>query len=295
MRRETFHQRVVAGTAATLSWQQIGTDGEPANPGTVTVTVTRADGTATATAAATTGTGTAARTYALTQAQTAQLDTLTAAWKVSGTTIATTRIDVVAAPWFSNDELRSAHPDITPVARTAAQIAAARQVIENQIERITRRRFTPGFALRWLPGTPSGTLVIPDVELRSVRSAALYARPEDDPVYELDAAELAGIRPDPSGLVCRSSGTWSAPWVRIGYEFGFDTCPGDMKRAAMRLTHDLLVKPVTTMPDQAQSWNSQDLGWSAIFVTPGIRGAHTSIPWVNEILDDWTFDPVAIG
>jgi hypothetical protein len=291
-----FHQRVIAGTASTLSWSQIGGDGEPVDPGTVTITVTRADGTAVATAQATSGAGTAARTYALTAAQTATLDRLTATWTASGVTLARTEVDVVAAPWFSNAELRATHPSLRTVdTYTAALISAARLYVESMIERVTNRRFSLGYDLCMIPGVTGYDLVLPVVNVRTVRSAALYSDPSATPSETLGATELAAIPAAAHGVITRYSGTWNATWVKVGVEHGYSVPPPDIKRAAMRLCKDVLEDAKSVMPDQAATWNSTDFGWSATFVTPGVRGNHTSIPWVNEILDAWTFEEVGIA
>lgn len=293
---QPFTQRVVAGTASTLSWQQIGADGDPADPGTVTVTVTRADGTVLATAQATTGTTTAARTYPLTAAQTATLDRLTVTWIASGVTLATTEVDVVAAPWFSNVELRAAEPALANTSSyTAALITVARLQVEAMFERVTRRRFVPGYELRTIPGASGCELVTPWVDIRRVRSAALYNDPSAAAVETLGSTELAAIPQAPSGVITRYNGTWGAYWVRLGVEHGLIVPPADLKRAAMRMTREVLIASKVTTPDAAVTWNSTDLGWSATFVTPGVRGAHTSIPWVNETLDAWTFNEIGIA
>lgn len=292
------HQRVVAGTATDLSWQQIGGDGEPVDPGTVTVTVTRADGTAIATNAATNGSGSAARTYALTAAQTALLDRLTVAWVAAGVTLATTEVDVVAAPWFSNAELRAADKSLSSEAQfPASLITLARLQVEAFIEKVTHRRFVPGYHRQTIPGSQSCRLVLPHVDVRRVRSASLYDYLTSSPIETLDAPTLAAIPPSPSGVIERPDGrTWCARHVVVGYEWGLATPPPTMKAAAMKLCHEILVTDTSgTIPDNAVTWSSTELGWSAVLVTPGVRGAHTRLPTVNKVLDDWTFEEFGIA
>ena len=291
-----FNQRCVAGAAFALSWRQIGADGEPADPGTVTVTVTRATGTAVVTAAATGGATTAARTYTLTAAQTATLDRLTVTWVAAGVTLATTEVDVCAAPWFSNAELRTAHPSLSNVSTyPATLITVARLQVEGFIERVTNRRFTPGYDYRVLPGAPGYLLVLPSMDIRRVRSAELLDDPSAAATETLAAGELAAIPVSRTGCITRYTDTWGSRWVRIGYEHGLTTPPGDVKAAAMRLCRDVLERSKVVAPDQAITWNSTDFGWSAVMVTPGVRGAHTSLPTVNEVLDAWTFHEIGIA
>ena len=102
---DTANQRVIAGAAATLSFQGVDQYGEPADPGTVTVEITRADGTElVASGTATTGSGSSPRTYALTASQTAELDRLTAVWSESSTAIAQTEIDDVGGVYVSQTQ-----------------------------------------------------------------------------------------------------------------------------------------------------------------------------------------------
>lgn len=294
---DPFHQRCVAGTSSVVSWQQIDGDGEPVDPGTVTVTVTRSAGTVLATAAATSGSGTAARTYTLTAAQTATLDRLHVTWVASGVTLATIEVDVVAAPSFSNAELRAAEVAVKNAAQfTPAIISLARLQVESFFEKITHRRFVPGYHYVTIPGAPGQRLVLPHVDVRTIRSAELLDDPSASPIETLTAGELAAIPPAPDGVITRYSGSWNARWVRTGYEWGLSTPPADVKRQMMRLTRELLVGEKTgQLPDNATSWQSTEMGWSAVLVTPGVRGAHTRLPSVNKCLDDWTFDQVGVA
>lgn len=292
-----FNQRIVAGTASQVVWQQIGGDGEPVDPGAITVTITRSDGTAVVTAQPASGTGAAARTYPLTAAQTATIDRLTILWQSTGVTIATTEADVVAAPSFSNAELRAAEPSVKDETKYPAPvIAIARLQVEAFFERVTHRRFVPGFTMEMLPGARGRDLVVSHPDVRRVRSAALYWDPSVGPTETLGALELGAIPPSPTGIVTRYQLPWSAMWVRIGYEHGLLTSPPDVKRQQMRLCRELLVNESKgQVPDNATSWQSTDTGWSAILVTPGVRGAHTKLPTVNECLDAWTFDQVGMA
>lgn len=292
---QPFHQRAVAGTQTTVSWFQIGADGEPVDPGTVTATVTRADGTVVVTGETTAGTGAGVRSFTLTAAQTVLLDQLSVAWISSGVTLATTSVDVVAAPCFSNAELRTAEPSLNDAATyPPAKIAAARLQVEAFFERVTHRRYVPGYSYEMLPSSGQFDLVVNHPEVRRVRSAVIYQDPGAAPVATLSAGEVAAIPPSPSGVVSRYLVPWFGRWVGIGYEHGFSAPSPDVKRQQMRLCRELLMAPKSQMPDNAITYNS-DLGWSAVLVTPGVRGAHTSIPSVNEVLDAWTFDEVAIG
>lgn len=291
-----FSQRVIAGTTTTVGWQQIDGTGEPADPGTVTANVTRADGTVLVTGGATSGSATSERTYGLSVAQTAILDRLTVDWVVSGVTVASTEVDVVAMPCFSNAELRAAWPSVSNVTSfPPAMVALARLQTEWFFERVTHRRFVPGYTFCTVRGAAGYDLVLPNVDVRRVRSAALYDDLSSSPIETLGATELAAIPPSPSGVITRYNGRWCGRWVKVGVEHGAIAPAPDVKRAMLRLCREMLETGKTTSPDAAVSWNSTDLGWSAVFVTPGVRGAHTSLPAVNEVLDAWTFSEIGIA
>lgn len=291
-----FSQRVIAGTTATVGWQQIDGTGEPADPGTVTANVTRADGTVLVTGGATSGSATSERTYGLSVAQTAILDRLTVDWVVSGVTVASTEVDVVAMPCFSNAELRAAWPSVSNVTSfPPAMVALARLQTEWFFERVTHRRFVPGYTFCTVRGAAGYDLVLPNVDVRRVRSAALYDDLSSSPIETLGATELAAIPPSPSGVITRYNGRWCGRWVKVGVEHGAIAPAPDVKRAMLRFCREMLETGKTTSPDAAVSWNSTDLGWSAVFVTPGVRGAHTSLPAVNEVLDAWTFSEIGIA
>jgi hypothetical protein len=83
-------------------------DGVIVDPGTVTVGVTRADGTVLiAAGTATAGSGAAARTYALTIANTALLDTLTVTWTSATKGVRTSTIEVVGGFLFTLSQARA--------------------------------------------------------------------------------------------------------------------------------------------------------------------------------------------
>lgn len=283
-------QRITQAVAATLSWQPVDSDGEPHDPGTVTIGVTKADGTELIAAgtATTAASATGPRTKALTAAQTATLDRLTATWKVSPTTVQTTTIDIAGRPYFSNAELRLAEPALSDTnVYTAAVISRARLEVETFFESVCNRAFVPRYHYATLPGYGRSGLVLDYPDLRTVRSAAMYGDITSTALATLTAAELAAIPRDPAGIATRWSGVWTDT-VIIGYEHGLDLPPADVKRQAMILTREVLVASKSAIPQNATNFTSSELGWSAVLVTPGIRGAHTAVSSVNECLDRWT-------
>ncbi len=168
--------------------------------------------------------------------------------------------------------------------------------MESFIERCCNRRFTPGYTYETVQGTYDRELEVRFPDVRLVRSASLISDLSTAPTTIFTVLDIAAIRmPSKSGLLAREVG-WPAPWVQIGYEHGMAAPPADLKRAAMRLCRELLVNEAKgQIPDNATNFQSSDLGWSAVLVTPGVRGAHTRLPFVNEAIDAWMFDERIIG
>jgi hypothetical protein len=287
-------QRFVAGVAGSVSWQPLGQDGAPADPGTVTVTVARADGTAIATDAATVGSGTGPRSYVLSVAQLATLDRLAVTWKVAGTTVATTSAQVVGGHYFTNAEALQQEEALARLQTDPTTMHRLRGEVEQFLEDTTHQSWVPAYDYAIVPGTERCELVLPHPVLRRVRTVDLLA--SDGTVSSsLSAGECAAIPRNDSGLAYRSSG-WCAPFVRIGYEHGHDAPRPSLKRAAITLQRMVYAKPKgSIVPSNATNFVSSEMGWSAVLITPGVRGAHTSDPDVNKAIDDHTFHMPGIG
>ena len=290
--------RVVTTAPATLVWQLVGNDGEPADPGTVLVTVRRADGTEIATGQATTGTGTAARTYTLTPAQTRQLDELTVDWKVGGDTYQSQTVAVVGGAYFSNAEMRGAFPGVRDQPEFSKDLLSlARGQVEDKVERWTHQAWVPRVSIE-APCVSSGRhLIVSFPTVRRVRTVEFVDGATGGVVASLSPAECAAIPASGSGLLYRPGG-WSSAGdlVRVVYEHGANCPTPTLKAAAMRLCREVLAKSKGAgLPENAVSASSTELGWSMVLVTPGVRGAHTAIPDVNEAVDTHTFEMFGVG
>jgi hypothetical protein len=151
-------QRIVAATEATITWQPTDQEGEPADPAAaVTVGVKRADGTAlVADGAATTGTGDSPRAFALSRAQTAQLDVLVATWRIGATVVATTHHAIVGRRYVSLAEVRQIDPTLLSTETTKnADMLRARDEVETMFEQRTGRAWVPRFSVVEVrPGRP---------------------------------------------------------------------------------------------------------------------------------------------
>ena len=139
-------QRILQATTGSISWQPLDGDGEPAEPsGTVTVGVSSSVGsTVIAAGSSTTGTGSNPRTKDLTIAQSAQLEVLTATWKIGSDTVAVTDHWIVGGFLYSIADLRIAEPSTGDGARdSTAMLRTAREEVEELFENATGVPWTP--------------------------------------------------------------------------------------------------------------------------------------------------------
>lgn len=229
-------QRVVRATAATIEWQGIDQDGEPADPGTVTIGVTRADGTVVvAPGTATTAVGTK-RTFTLPVSATANLDRLTATWTVSGVVVGTTSVEIVGGVYASVAQIRTADPVVSNLVTDSTDVLKhARTAAESLFETVTGVAWVPKFDVVRLDGTGRYEMALPWPQLRRVRWCRIYST---ETVYDtLTADQLAAIPADDSGIAVRTDGyVWPAGVrnVEIAYEHGYDVPPADLRDALIQ-------------------------------------------------------------
>lgn len=255
-------QRIAQGAAATLRLEVTDADGTLAEPsGTVTVTVEKADGTDVHAAGTATVVGsTGVRTVALTSAQTATLDRLTATW-TNGTAMWTTYAEIVGGYYFSLATARAFDAGVLGASATVpftdAQILAARREVEDEFERICGRAFVPRYRRVIVDGTGTDTVVTGVADIRSVRSAKVLESAGGDTAETLSAAELAGLVWDTPGTLRRTDGdVWDegASLVVLELEYGLDL-PSDVATAALVRLRSRLTMPRSDLLDRASSYS----------------------------------------
>lgn len=273
-------QRILRGTAATLTFQGRDSDGEPADPGTVTVGVTRSDGSdVIAAGTATTAVGTA-RTVALTAAQTATLDVLYATWTVSGVAIATTRHDVVGGFYFVVDDLRAGEPS-TSTGPTTAETRTLRAYVETMIEQATGTSFVPRFDVAVVTGAVTRDLVLPRWYLRSVRWVRLWS--SNTITLNLESDEVEAIQPDTAGILHLDRSTEGLR-VEVGFEHGLDAPPADVARESLRFARQQHNRAASRALPEASTSLRLDNGSFVTLATPGVGNWHTGIPSVDDMI-----------
>lgn len=279
-----FRSRHLRATAVTLSWQGVDQYGEPADPGTVTVRVVGSDGTTIkAAGTATSGSSTSPRTVALTATQTAQVDTLTATWTVSGVDVATTEHDIVGGFLFSVADGRGVEKSTADQARDPADAAmAARDYVEWFIEDVCQQAFVPRFHVQrdWRH-TASYRHQLSYPNLRAVRWAKEWAA---GTATSLTSGQCSEIPANRLGFAERPSTWWNAcVEVEVGYEHGMVAPPADLRREAQKLWRVVLNEARTAIPDRASSYTDPS---GAIFqlARVGTERRPTGIDSVDEAL-----------
>lgn len=278
---EVATERIVAGAAATLSFQGVDQYGEPGDPGTVTVGVVRSNGDQLiAAGTATSGASTSPRTVALTAAQTATLDRLTATWTASAVVVGTTTIDVVGGVYVSQAAADDVEPTLaTSAGTTAALFRLARAEVEAMIEDHCKQAFVPRFTSEELRGDGGWELVVRYPNIRGVS----WLRIEDE-----DVTDLSDITWTPQGIIRRDAGWPYGYKIEIGYTHGTDTPPPDLRKAAIhaiRYQANMLKSGVT---DRAISFQPVE-GGNVVIATPGLRGFVTGIPAVDEVINRYVW------
>lgn len=279
-------EQVLRGSAATITATFRDQDGDAAEPAaTVTVGVADEAGTTVVAAgAATTTVSTGVRSYTLTPAATADLRVLVATW-TDGTTTTTTRTEVVGGYYASVRAIRQSDPVLDdPRKYPAAAIVAARRAVETEFEDFCGVAFVPRYRRVRLNGSGREELVLPDTELRSVRSVREY---DTDNNYEaFTATELAAIPANPAGLAVRTDGDYFERGDRnvvVEYEHGYDRPPQDILEAFFLRVRDVLNRSNRGVPDRATTFTS-DVGGTYSLLVAGRGGSVTGIPDVDVAL-----------
>lgn len=284
--------RIVRGATATLAYQGVDADGEPADPGVVTVKVESSDGTVVkAAGTATSGSGVNPRTVALTAGDTADLDVLTATWSVGVDVVATSTHEVVGGVYLSVQEIRDLEPALSTVTEYPnAVLITARRQVEAMFEDACNRAFVPRFRVDVLSGDGTNTLVVRRPDVRAVRWCEIWDGAE---YVTVDVAEL---RANAVGAVHREDAVWpvGVQNVRVGYEYGLDRPPQDLRQAAVQAIRAQVNTFRSGIPDRATSYQPID-GGNVVLATPGLGPWITGIPTVDEALKRYKWRDAVIA
>ena len=237
-------------------------DDTPVDAGVVTVTVKNASGETVSTGSATAGSETGEYTYLL-PAQT-ELGPLTVTW--AGTSTEKTNHEIVGGYVFSLQEARASDEVMQVGSRrnySAADIKAVRDAVETEFERITGRSFT----------------IRRKTETVEVINGVGH-------LSNLDVARVVSVGGDSfSGSYSRTGRVdgLSGESAEVTYEYGLETVPDDVKRAALIRTRYNLAARNTDVPDRATSMTTEG-NTTYTLATAGRGGSETGIPEVDATL-----------
>lgn len=261
-------QRILQGSAATLTGLTYDQDGTLAAPsGTVTVeVVSEATGTVVkAAGSATTNPSTGTYQVTVTAAQTATLDRWEVRWTASGVRVATTRVDIVGSYWASVADVRLFDDQLSDASKyTNVKVIEARNTAEQLFEHVLGRAFTPRYAWDRFVPTYMSSLVLDGPDLRLLRSVRNYT--DGTSFTSWTAAQLAAVPPSDTGVATRidnglwTGGTWTGGSVQVEWEHGQDYPPADLRRQLLRYIRHLLVQAKSGVPDRATSMTSDNGG-----------------------------------
>lgn len=267
--------RIQRNTTATLS-RVFYTDGVAANPGVVTLTITAADGTVVVEDATTTGSGTAARTYALSAAQTTLLDSWTLSWESATLGTLTDECEITGGFLFALSDLSAVkvgQGDTIGSKYTTAQMVAVRTLVEQALEDACAVAFVPRCRVETHSGRGTYSLMVERPRVTAVRSVTVDGT----------ASSVSSFTP--SGVINVGSRMGAGSTVTVGYEHGHPYPPARASNAALLLARRWLIDGPAD--DRATAMTVEGVGTYAL-VTPGMRGALFDIPECNAMVQQYS-------
>ena len=292
---EPTTQHIQQGLAATLS-VTFYADGVVADPDVTTVTITRLDGTAIATDAATSGSGAAARTYALTSVQTADLDILTVAWDSATYGTVEQTVEITGGVLFTIREARAYDNGAMASAATypTATIEEARARVTDEFKRICGVSFVPRIERVTLDGAGDDWLFLPRLRVLAVRDIEVLDTTDGTwTAYTVD--ELADVQILDLGRVRRLDGTTFVSGrqnVRVTYEHGWRQPPLAIRQAALAVLRFTLVPG--NFSERAISLSSE-FGTTQLSTPNPERGRYYGLPVVDAVIDRYVEKVPVVG
>ena len=275
--------RVLRTAAAVLSHTfEVGEDPTDSTT-TVTVTVKDPSGATVASGNAAHG-DTGVYTFAL-PGQSA-LTELTVSWSAtiaSAAVVEVDQVEVAGGFFFTLREGRASDVSLADDTRyPGAALIEARTQVEQECEEICARSFVPRYRRVTLSGNDTSDLILPDAEVRTIRSATVAPRFGQTAVA-LTVGQLAALAPLPDGTLRRTDGLW---WtggeqnVVIEYECGLDGPPRDLVTAALTRFRTRLNIGRSAVPDRASSFTSAEGGTYRLTLPDAFK---TGIPEVDAV------------
>ncbi|OHV46606.1 hypothetical protein BBK14_01800 [Parafrankia soli] len=293
--------RIVRGAPAQLTHTFVVGETPTDSTEDVTVAATDARGDSAGSGIATSA-GADTGQYLFTLPAAAAVARLAVAWTgtIAGAEVVETDyVDVVGARMFSLPEARDSDSSLDLVKVPTGKLAAARDAVEEAVERITDRAWTRSYARVVLDGSGTSELILthplPDRsarDVRVIRSATIAPRVDGTPVA-LTGAQLGALAVADDGTVRRTDG---AAWtegrsnITVEYEYGLDAAPAELVAAALIHLRALIHRPKSAIPDRAESYTASD-GSTYRLTLPGPYA--TGIPSVDAVYHGYSERPQA--
>lgn len=238
--------------------------------------------------------GTARWTYDFVAAEDAALGDWTIHWTatVNGEALSsdeTFTVGLAQAVYFTEAEARAFRSGklAGETKYPTADIEAAREEIEEFIEKIVGYACVPRTRTVTLDGDATAEIFLPDIRVTSITSVTV-----DEVAYDSDS--LADLQITDYGSLRRKTlGTFALGWgnVEVTYVHGLAECPGPIKRAALIMLYNRLVG--SDVSDRAQSFTNES--GTLQYSTPNGMQRPTGIPEVDSILWKYSDHRVSIA
>ncbi len=189
------------------------------------------------------------------------LDQLVVSWSATldgSLVVDTDLVEVAGGTYFDLADLRAGDRDLADVtAYSTERLRTARVEVEEECEAICGRAFVRRYRKVVVSGRDELGLILPDADVRAIRSAGIIATPGTAPVLLSDAELAALVVNGDSRTLTRPAGSvWPGGTgnVVLGYEYGLDRPPTDLRRAAMTRMRTWVSTPNRGIPPRAESW-----------------------------------------
>jgi len=212
----------------------------------------------------------------------------TAIYTISGATSSVTyAVEVIGNHLFEIGELREMDNSLSSsTTYTPAQIRKARDEATQRIENAAQVPFSRRIKRATLSGDGTTRLMLDDTDIIEVMSVEIYGEDVGTDLIDEDftAIELADVEIDAKeGVLVRTDHDWPEGHdnIIVEYEYGYQTTPGPVRRAAMLLAIEALVP--SSLPPRATA-QSTDLGDFRISLANPDAGRDTGIPEVDAVI-----------
>lgn len=259
---------------------------------TVTVAVTDANGASVTSGNATSvGVGSGTYTFPLPgQSTTKLLDVAWSATIAGASVVQTDDVEIVGGHFFSLAAGRASDASLADVVKyPTADLDAARLEVEEECELICDRAFVPRYARVVLDGSGETDLLLPHPEpdrtieaVRTIRRIAVAPR-ADEAFVDFTVAELAAAKVGEDGTLRRiDSNIFTRGYenVIVEYEYGWDSPPAELVRAALTRFRARLNFNKTQIPDRASSFTANAGGTYRLTLPTAFS---TGIPAVDAV------------